>query len=143
MIPMEQKELQSARGWNSPLMTMRLPEGIDPNRVPKTHFDADLTPLTTGHFGLTLIRTKALADLPRPWIWSTPAPDGSWGDGRVDDDIYFWRQWEAHGKTLFNANRVVVGHLELMVKWPGRDLSVLHQRAADFWKDGPPKGVWK
>lgn len=135
--------LQSARGWNSPLMTMVLPDGMDPNKVPKNHFDGDLTQLKTGHFGLTMIRTSALKDLPKPWLWSKPAPDGSWNDGRVDEDIYFWRQWEAAGKTLFNANRVVVGHLELMIKWPGRDLGVTHQRASDFWKDGPPKGVWK
>lgn len=135
--------LQSARGWNSPLMTMELPEGMDPNKVPKTHFDSDMVQLRTGHFGLTLIRTASLKDIPKPWLWSKPAPDGSWNDGRVDDDIYFWRQWAANGKTLFNANRVVVGHLELMIKWPGRDLGVMHQRAADFWKDGPPKGTWK
>ena len=108
--------LQSARGWASPLMTMAVPEGMDPNKVPKAHFDSDLTPLRTGHFGLTLIRAASLQSVPKPWLWSKPAPDGSWNDGRVDDDIYFWRQWEASGKTLFNANRVVVGHLELMVK---------------------------
>ena len=61
----------------------------------------------------------------------------------VDDDIYFWRQWEKAGKTLYNANRVVVGHLELMIKWPGRDLNTFHQRVADFWRDGPPKGTWR
>lgn len=135
--------LQSARGWSSPLMTMELPDGMSAERVPKSFFDGDLTKLRTGHFGCTLIRAKALKDLPRPLIWSKPAPDGTWGDGRVDDDIFFWRQWAEHGKTLFNANRVVVGHLELMIKWPGRDLGVTHQRVAEFWNDGPPKDVWK
>jgi hypothetical protein len=135
--------LQSARGWNTPLMTMELPEDIPSEKVPVSHFAGDLIKLRTGHFGLTMIRTASLKDLPKPWLWSKPAPDGTWNDGRVDDDIYFWRQWALAGKTLFNANRVVVGHLELMIKWPGRDLGVFHQRAADFWKDGPPKGVWK
>lgn len=135
--------LQSARGWSSPLMTMKLPPGADPNAIPRNHFDGDLTQLKTGHFGLTLLRVSALKDLPKPWFWSKPAPDGSWEDGRVDDDIYFWRQWETSGKTLFNANRVVVGHLELMIKWPGRDLNTFHQRVADFWRDGPPKGTWR
>lgn len=135
--------LQSARGWASPLMTMKLPEGMEHDKVPKSYFDGDLSPLRTGHFGLTLIRTASLKEMPRPLFWSKPAPDGTWGDGRVDEDIYFWRQWAEHGRTLFNANRVVVGHLELMVKWPGRDLGVIHQRAADFWNAGPPKEVWK
>jgi len=135
--------LQSARGWSSPLLTMALPEGAEPGKIPREHFETDLARLKTGHFGLTLLRTKALADLPRPWFWATPAPDGTWNDGRVDDDIYFWRQWEKAGKTLYNANRVVVGHLELMIKWPGRDLNTFHQRVADYWRDGPPRGVWK
>lgn len=135
--------LQSARGWASPLMTVKLPDGMSAENVPRNFFDTDLTPLRTGHFGLTIFRASSLAGMPKPWFWSKPAPDGSWHDGRTDDDIYFWRQWDAAGKTLFNANRVVVGHLELMVKWPGRDLNVFHQRVADFWREGPPKGVWK
>src|SRR5437868_7043654 len=119
--------LQSARGWSSPLMTMQLPEGIDPNNVPKSYFDQDMVRLRTGHFGCTLIRVSALQAVAKPWYWATPAADGSWNDGHVDDDIYFWRQWEKAGKTLFNANRVVVGHAELMIKWPGRDLNTMHQ----------------
>jgi hypothetical protein len=45
--------LQSARGWNSPLMTMELPDGMPADKVPRSHFDGDLTKLRTGHFGLT------------------------------------------------------------------------------------------
>jgi SAM-dependent methyltransferase len=135
--------LQSARGWDSPLMSFDLPQGVTTDRIPKTYFDGDLTKLRTGHFGLTMIRTSSLKEMPKPWLWSKPAPDNSWGEGRTDDDIYFWRQWAAAGKTLFNANRVVVGHLELMIRWPGRDLSTIHQRANEFSKAGAPQGVWK
>ena len=135
--------LQSARGWSSPLMTVRLPDGIEADKVPRSYFDADLSVLRTGHFGCTLIRAAALKDVPRPLFWAKPAADGTWGDGHVDDDIYFWRQWEAAGKTLFNANRVVVGHLELMIKWPTRNLGVTHQRVAEFWNHGLPKEVWR
>jgi hypothetical protein len=124
-------------------MSFDLPEGVTSDRIPKTYFDGDLTKLRTGHFGLTMIRTASLKEMPKPWLWSKPAPDNSWGDGRTDDDIYFWRQWAAAGKTLFNANRVVVGHLELMIRWPGRDLSTIHQRANEFSKAGAPQGVWK
>lgn len=134
--------LQSARGWSSPLLTMELPEGVEHDKIPRAVFDADLTKLRTGHFGLTLIRASALKSIPKPWFWSKPAPDGTWGDGHTDDDIYFWRAWAANGKTLFNANRVVVGHCELMVKWPARDLTTMHQRVVDFWTAGPPKGIW-
>jgi hypothetical protein len=30
-----------------------------------------------------------------------------------------------------------------MIKWPGRDLGVIHQRVADYWNEGAPKEVWK
>jgi predicted SAM-dependent methyltransferase len=135
--------LQSARGWGSPLFSFDLPEGMAHTAIPKTFFDSDLTKLRTGHFGLTLIRTSALKDMPRPWLWSKPAADGTWGEGRTDDDIYFWRQWAAAGKTLFNANRVVVGHIESMIRWPGRDLGTIHQRAAEFSTQGAPRDIWK
>jgi hypothetical protein len=135
--------LQSARGWGSPLMSFDLPEGFSHDRIPKTYFDADLTKLRTGHFGLTLIRTSALREIPQPWIWSKPDVDGRWGEGRTDDDIYFWRKWAEHGKSLFNANRVVVGHIEAMIRWPGRDLGTIHQRAAEFSTQGAPKDIWK
>lgn len=135
--------LQSARGWNSPLLTMALPEGMEADKIPRNHFDGDMVELRTGHFGLTMFRASSLKGVPKPWFLGVAAPDGTWGDGHVDDDIYFWRQWQASGKKLFNANRVVVGHCELMVKWPGRDLGVIHQRVVDFWNQGPPKDVWK
>lgn len=135
--------LQSARGWNSPLMSIDLPAGFSHDRIPKSFFDADLTKLKTGHFGLTLIRTTSLKEMPKPWIWSKPDPNGGWGEGRTDDDIYFWRQWAAKGKTLFSANRVPVGHIEAMIRWPGRDLGTVYQRAADFSTQGAPRDIWK
>lgn len=135
--------LQSARGWGSPLMSIDLPDDISHGHIPKSYFDGDLTKLRTGHFGLTLIRASSLKEMAKPWIWSKPAPDNTWGEGRTDDDIYFWREWQKAGKTLFNANRVVVGHIESMIRWPGRDLGTIHQRAAEFSTQGAPKEIWK
>ncbi len=135
--------MQSARGWDSILATVDLPGGAAADRVPRDLFDADLLKLKTGHFGLTLIRTSSLKSVPKPWFLGVPAADGSWGDGHVDEDIYFWRQWAQQGKTLYAANRVAVGHIEPMIKWPGRDLGVIHQRVATYWNEGPPKEVWK
>lgn len=135
--------IQAARGWTGPLLTLKLAEGLSHSKLPRTYFDGDMVPLRTGHFGCTLIRTAAVKEMPRPLFLAKPAADGTWGDGHVDEDIYFWRQWEAAGKTLLNANRVVVGHLELMIKWPTRNLKTIHQRVAEFWNDGPPEGVWK
>ena len=69
----------------------------------------------TAHFGLTLLRTECLADVEKPWFNAVPNDAGEWGDGRIDDDIWFWRQWSKAGKTLYVAPDVRIGHLEMMV----------------------------
>ncbi len=135
--------LQSARGWASILATVALPDGTVADKLPREIFDADLLKLKTGHFGLTMIRVSSLKNTPKPWFLGVPAPDGSWGDGHVDEDIYFWRNWDKSGKSLYAANRVCVGHIEAMIKWPGRDLGAIHQRVPDYWNSGPPREVWK
>lgn len=135
--------LQSARGWNSVLATIAMPDGKIATKIPRSMLDQDLVQLRTGHFGLTLIRASSLASVKKPWFLGVPAPDGSWNDGHVDEDIYFWRQWAEAGKTLFAAPRVAVGHIEPMIKWPDRNLGVVHQRVADYWSDGRPKQAWK
>lgn len=71
--------------------------------------------VATAHFGLTLIRTDALKEIPKPWFWSKPDAKGEWGDDRLDDDIWFWHQWKQAGKTVYIAPDVTVGHLEVMV----------------------------
>lgn len=70
--------------------------------------------ITTAHFGCTLIRVDALRDVPKPWFKSQPDDDGGWGDGRMDDDIWFWHQWREAGRTLYLAPSVPIGHLEEM-----------------------------
>ena len=135
--------MQSARGWDSVLATVDLPDGMDPGKVPKALFDADLLKLKTGHFGLTLIRASTLRDVPRPWFLATPAPDGSWGEGHQDEDIHFWRNWAKAGRTLYAANRVAVGHIEPMIKWPNKTLTACYQRSPDYFNLGPPKEVWR
>lgn len=136
--------MQSARGWNSVLATVDLgPDAPVPTKLPRAMLQADLLKLKTGHFGLTMIRAASLKSVPKPWFLGVPAKDGSWGDGHVDEDIYFWRQWAQSGKTLYAAPRVAAGHVEPMIRWPGRDLGVIHQRVSDYWNDGAPKETWK
>lgn len=137
--------LQSARWRPEPLLTMaELPVGVKSHdRMPPGVFAAPLTKIRTAHFGLTLIRASAFAKMPKPWFRSVPDAEGSWGDGRTDDDVYFWRVFEACGLSLYSANRVVAGHLELMVIWPGEDFAAVTQRAADFSESGKPQGIWQ
>lgn len=91
----------------------------------------------TAHFGMTLLKTKALVDVPKPWFWSRPSPDGSWkrGTDKLDDDIYFWRNWEAAGKTLYVDMGCAIGHLEEMVAdvdIQDNSLVVVHKYPADW-----------
>jgi hypothetical protein len=62
----------------------------------------------------------------------------------LDDDVYFWRKWAEAGFSCFIAPHVVVGHLQLMVTWPGRDgMAPVHQYASHYRDGGLPKGVWE
>jgi len=135
--------VQASRHAGTPLFTIRGADGKGLPEVPRETFDGELTPLATAHFGLTLIRAAALRDVPQPWFCGQPATDGTWGEGRTDDDIWFWKQWAKAGKTLCLANRVPVGHAELMVRWPDLNLETIYQAPNDFWKSGPPETVWK
>jgi predicted SAM-dependent methyltransferase len=109
--------------------------------IPLTEFEVDVTKANHAHFGLTLFRVSALLKMDHPWFWSKPAPDGMWGDGRHDDDIYFWNKWEEAGNTLYLANHVTIGHLQQMISWVGRDCKPIHQYVTDFQQNGPPKGI--
>ena len=105
----------------------------------------DLIPIATGHFGLTIIRASTLKDLPKPWFISTPDSDGEWkrGSEKVDEDIYFWKNLTAHGKTLFLAPRIVIGHMEVMVKWPDDNLKAIYETTGDYNQYGQPQDTWK
>ena len=71
----------------------------------------------TAHFGLTVIRLAALKNLPKPWFQGVPNLDKKWRDYRIDPDIYFWKQWDENGRTLFIDPMCRVGHLEEMIAY--------------------------
>jgi len=135
--------LQSARTRPLPLMTIRDTDGRTVRQVRRELMDAELLRVSTAHFGLTLIRADKLAALPHPWFKGEPDAEGHWSDQRTDADIWFWRQWEAAGNTLYSANRVPIGHAELMIRWPGRDLRAIYQHPWEFYEDGRPEGSWQ
>lgn len=113
--------LQCRRGSPYPLMTTG--KGID-NEVIKV--DGRPIKVTTAHFGLTLIRVDALRTLPKPWFASQPDDNGEWGDGRLDDDIWFWHQWRRNGKKIYVAPGVSIGHLEEVVACFDENLKPKH-----------------
>jgi hypothetical protein len=111
--------------------------------VASTMFERNLTKVKTAHFGCTLINADKLREMPKPWMCPVPSPNGEWekGDGHIDADIYFWREWEKQGNNLYLANRVPIGHLEEMVKWPGKGFRPVYQGYKDFLETGPPPEV--
>ena len=135
--------VQSGRGKELPLFTMHADNGQNIAGTPMTTFAGDLTKIATAHFGLTLIRADKLRALSKPWFHDVPAPDGSWGEGRTDADVAFWHKWQAAGNSLYLANRVPIGHLELQVMWPGVDARAIYQPVGDWRESGKPKEVWK
>jgi predicted SAM-dependent methyltransferase len=103
-------------------------------------FAADVVYVDDAHFGLTLLRAARLADLPHPWFCAAPAPNGTWFDGRLDEDIYFWRKWRRAGNTVGIASRVAIGHMEPMIVWPSdtEPRGVCVQTCADYDAMGVP-----
>ena len=135
---------QAARWRDTPLVTIPGEDGRAQARVPRAEIEKEeLLRVATGHFGLTLIATEALRKVPHPWFKGEPDPEtGLWNDRRCDDDAWFWRRWAEHGKTLYLANDVVVGHMELMIAWTDVNLEPVYQRVSEWWKDGKPANAW-
>ena len=119
--------LQSRRGSeDSPLMTIAGQTKVEVTGEP--------IKVATAHFGLTLIRTECLADVAKPWFKSEPDEQGDWGDGRLDDDIWFWHQWRKAGNNIYVAPDVRIGHLQLMVSEFDEDMQPRHVHVADWRK---------
>lgn len=105
-----------------------------------------LVPVGTGHFGLTIFRVSSFADLKKPWFWSRPDEDGEWkrnGVDKLDEDIYFWDNFKACGKQLYLAPRLVIGHLELLIKWPDKRLDGIYSTLKNHQDFGKPSDVWE
>ena len=104
-----------------------------------------LIPVVTGHFGLTIFRVSALKEVKKPWFWSRPDEDGEWnrGGGKLDEDIFFWDNFRNSGKQLFLAPRLVIGHMELLIKWPDANLDGIYETTGNYQEFGPPADAWK
>lgn len=135
--------VQSGRGKEMPLFTIKTPDGTPVREAAAEEFEPDLKQVTTAHFGLTLLRAEKFKALPKPWLHDVPDKDGKWGDGRRDADVAFWDKWAAAGNSLYIANRVPVGHLELLIKWPGKDLRAIYQPIGEFRDSGISKEAWQ
>lgn len=117
----------------------------DSGTISAVELSKPLAPVATGHFGLTLFRASALEKLQKPWFFKLPSSNDDWAPGsdKVDEDIYFWRNFKSSGLHLYLAPRVAIGHLELLVKWPDEQLGSTYQELSHYREHGPPPDVWK
>lgn len=118
--------LQVKREDGRPMLTMKgMTDDHAPNwraTVPMSWFAEPVQEVDSAHFGCTIISTAALKRTPKPWFQGVPNKQGEWGEGRIDDDIFFWRQFRKAGNRVFISPRVVLGHGEYVVTWPSKDL---------------------
>jgi len=77
-----------------------------------------LIPVVHAHFGFTVFRRRVFERLSKPWFLNVPDEKGSWGEGRTDADIYFWRKFCDEGFKAAMATQVVIGHGDEAVCWP-------------------------
>ena len=136
--------LQVGRQGMRGLLTLKSKTGQSRIKIPTTEFAPELTKIYSGHFGLTMIRTSALMKMPHPWFIAVPGPDGQWGEHRVDADINFWQKFEQAGNNVFSANRITLGHMELMITWPDDKMEASYQTVKDYHETRkPPANKWK
>lgn len=131
--------IQIGRDKNLPLFSIRNPDGSLMKEMNENVLHTDALDMNTGHFGLTLIRCDAIRDLERPLFVGIPNKNGGWGDGRTDDDIYFWNLLRNSGRRICLCPRVRIGHLQNVITWPGEDLGAVHQYLTDFHSNGRPR----
>lgn len=141
--------LMTKRDDGRPMLTIKgtlddLQPG-DKSTLSAEWFAKPVQEVDTAHFGCTVISTAALKRAAKPWFASTPGPDGRWEEGRTDEDIHFWRNWRACGNRVFVSPRVIIGHGEYRITWPGRDLNTsVSQSTTEFCeKDSSPENAWR
>jgi hypothetical protein len=134
--------LQIGREQESPLVGLRGPDGQPITEVSAEHFQKPLTEIYSGHFGLTMIAADVFDKLQKPWFQANPGPDGSWREGRIDEDIHFWNNFNAVGCRAFSANEIFLGHMQLMCTFPGppsENFKPIHMYMGDLELNGPPE----
>lgn len=132
---------------HNPTMAAIVPVQMSRHRpeplVFQQHLDytTDLTKVTYGHFGCTIIRPQVFDEMgDGVWFWSIPGQSG-WDDGFVSDaDITFWRQLAALGFGVYQCNRAILGHIEFAVIWPGKS-GEFYQLLPHYEVSGRPAAV--
>lgn len=130
--------LQARRGDGSPLATVLDVDGNEALILNRKVFDLTTVPIASGHFGLTMIRLADLRKMAKPWFVATPDSNGEWENGKMDDDIMFWKRMRDAGNKISLAPNIHIGHMELMAVWFDGRLNPLHQPINEYQTQGKP-----
>lgn len=128
--------MQAQRGPSGKLLIAR----DEHDKVTEAEASGDLFPVKSCHFGLTIMRTSVLKAMSKPWLFHQPAPDGTWGDGRIDADVRFWHKMREVA-PVYVSPRINVGHMQRMVTWVDGSWAAIHQHIDDYRKNGKPQSV--
>lgn len=136
--------LQQKRESNSVMFALAGVDVETKTSVEDDWFAKPVQPVETAHFGCSLFRTEALKKVEKPWFLARANEDGEWHSGHTDEDIHFWRQWAKAGNTAGLATNISIGHAELMVTWPSRQVTdgKVQQHTTDYWTNGPHEKAW-
>jgi len=138
--------LQTKRESNAVMFALPGNTPEDKTTVESDWFSKPVQKVETAHFGLTFLRTEALKKMPKPWFVELANEAGEFSGGHQDSDIGFWRGWAKAGNTLGIATHISVGHAELMVTWPSREVEggKIQQHTTEYWTNGQnaPKAAW-
>lgn len=98
-------------------------------------FFSEINKIQTGHFGLTLLRSRVFKDLPKPWFLNVPNEQGDWSDGKVNADIYFWRKLVEYKRNVYVANLIKIGHIDEYVISVDNNFQARKQTLYDYLKE--------
>lgn len=135
--------MQCKRDGDSILAWGKGADGKSLAGIAPDEFGDDLIPCASGHFGLTILRASALAKMSRPWFSEVHDDDGRWGEGSIEADVSFWHRFHRDGLRLYLAPRIVVGHAQLLVTWPGVEGKPVHQYPTEYRRTGKPDAAWQ
>lgn len=143
LAPMQTKR-EDGRPMLTLLDTLDNPPEDGATKMDLAWFGKPVQQVDTAHFGCTVISTAALKRCIKPWFYEKAGPDGSYGEGRVDADIGFWRQWKKSGNRCYVTPRVSIGHGEYVITWPGKNLAGPVYQYTSQWQEEkkPPKTAW-
>lgn len=98
----------------------------------KAQWSGDPVPVDAAHFGLTVLKVSKLSGVAKPWFVCKPDADGRWEDGRIDSDVWFWKQWKDAGNGLYIDPSIRIGHVEEMVTCHDEEFGVRHLYPKDW-----------